>query len=141
MLKIKEIGKLNGEPKYYINCDEKIESKDKIHSKLVERDTEELFCCDTNVSGVYSFGCKQLTNGVFHDAGYVWSSRPGCINGEFGMQLVEAVINGVGYWYIDINTLKPLVEEFTGKNYMIEKYYYSYDKDETEPVYRLVEVG
>lgn len=139
MLKIDHIGSLNGSPRYYITCDEKISENAKIHSKLVENNTEELFCCDTNVPGIYSFGCKQLTDGVFHGKGYVWSSRPGCINGQFGTKLVEAVINGAGYWYIDIEVLKPLVEDFTGISYDIQEYHAFYDKNNEEPTYKLVE--
>jgi hypothetical protein len=138
MLKLERIGTINGSPEYYISCDEKIENRVKIHSRLVEKETEELFCYSTNVEGVYSFGCKQLTNGVFHEAGYIWSSRPGCINGEFGTKLVEATINGVGYWYIDIEVLKPLVEAFTNELYEIEQYHACYDKDKKEPIYRLI---
>lgn len=140
MLKIKEIGSFNGSPRYYVNCDEKIEVVEKIHSKLVDNDREELFCESTNVEGVYYFGCKQLFDSYDHKAGYVWSSCPGCINGAFGTQLVEAVIDGVGYWYIDINILKSLVEEFTGKQYKIEKHFWSYDKNQEEPCYKLVEI-
>lgn len=139
MLKLERIVSINGEPRYYISCDEKIESGEKIHSKLVERGTEELFCENTNIPGIYSFGAKQLTDGIYHGAGYVWSSRAGCINGEFSMQLYnDCVVNGAGYWYVDINILKPLVEEFTGTKYLIEKYYPFYDKGHEEPNYRLV---
>lgn len=139
MLKLERIASINGSPRYYLSCDEKIESGEKIHTKLVERDTEELFCKSTNVPGVYSFGCKQLTDGVFHGAGYVWSSRAGCINGEFDMQLYDdCVIDNAAYWHVDINVLKALVEEYTGNTYKVEKYYPSYDKDSKEPNYRLI---
>lgn len=139
MLKLERIASINGSPRYYLSCDEKIESGEKIHTKLVERDTEELFCKSTNVPGVYSFGCKQLTDGVYHGAGYVWSSRAGCINGEFGMQLYDdCVIGSAAYWHVDINVLKALVEEYTGNTYKVEKYYPSYDKDGKEPNYRLI---
>lgn len=140
MLKLERIDSINGSPRYYIFCDEKIEVGEKIHSKLVECNTEELFCKSTNVPGVYSFGAEQLTDGVFHGAGYVWSSRAGCINGQFGMQLYDhCVINGSGFWYADINIIKTLVEEYTGKEYTIEQYYNFYDKNKEEPVYRLIE--
>lgn len=140
MLKLERIGSINGSPRYYISCDEKIESQEKIYSKVVEHGTEELFCMNTNIPGVYSFGCKQLTDGVYHGAGYVWSSRAGCVNGQFGLQLYDdCVINGAGYWHVDINVLKSLVEAFTGKIYKIEKYHPFYDKDNSEPNYRLIE--
>ena len=140
MLKIDKVATINGSPRYYISCDEKIEHLEKIHSKLVERETEELFCESTNVDGIYYFGCKQLKEGNGHGAGYVWSSRAGCINGQFGTQLYDdCVINGVGYWHADINLIKTLMEEYTGKKYRIEQYYNFYDKDKEEPVYRLVE--
>lgn len=140
MLKIDKVASINGSPRYHIFCDEKIEHKEKIHSKLVERDTEELFCESTTVDGIYYFGCKQLRERNGHGAGYVWSSRAGCINGQFGTQLYDdCVINGVGYWHADINLIKTLMEEYTGKKYRIEQYYNSYDKNKEEPVYKLVE--
>lgn len=141
MLKIKEIATINGSLRYYISCDEKIEAVEKIHSKLVERETEELFCESTNVDGIYYFGCKQLREGNGHGAGYVWSSRVGCINGQFGLQLYDdCVINDVGGWHADINLLKTLMEDYTGMKYTVEQYYPGYDKDKEEPNYKLVEV-
>ena len=140
MLTVDRIGCLNGADLYYLSCGEPIQKKDKIYSKLVKNNTSELFCYDTTVPGIYSFGCKQLTDGVYHEAGYVWSSRSGCINGQFGMQLIEVVINGV-YRNIDINVLKPLVEEYSNKEYDIQKFYFGFDKDKEEPYYKLVEKG
>lgn len=138
MLKIDRIDKINGEPAYWLSCDEEIKSDVKIHSALVEGDKEELFCKSTNVEGIYKYGAKQLTNGVFHDAGYIWSSRTGCINGQFGTMLTEVVVNGASV-AIDINVLKDLTEKFTGKTFIIEQYYPFYDKNKEEPNYRLVE--
>lgn len=141
MLKIKDITYPNGSPRFHISCDEKIVVKEKIHSKLVERDTEELFCESTNVPGVYHFGCMQLTASYDHGPGYVWSSRAGCINGQFGTQLYDdCVVDGASYWKLDIQTLKPLVEEFTGKKYIVEQYYTRYDENKEEPLYKFVEV-
>jgi hypothetical protein len=137
MLKLTRISEFNGEPKYFITSSEKIKENGKIYSAVIG--DEELFCNDTNVEGIYSFGCRQLTDGVFHGKGYVWSSRPGCINGEFGTKLIEANINGAGYWYIDIEVLKPLVEAYTGLSYDIQEYHAFYDKDFKEPIYKLVE--
>jgi hypothetical protein len=133
-----KITKISGDT-YYITSDEKIESTEIIESKVVEDGKEELYYKGTNVPGVFTFGCKQLTDGVYHKAGYVWSSRTGVINGEFNTRLVYAVICGCGYWSIDVDTLKDLVEEYTGKKYSIEKYYNFYDHGEPEPNYRLVE--
>lgn len=141
MLKIDKVVTINGSPRYYISCDEKIVVKEKIHFRLVESCTEELFCETTNVPNVYHFGCKQLVDDWNHSAGYVWSSRAGCINGQFGLQLYDdCVINDVGCWHVDINLLKTLMEEYTGKKYAVEQYYPSYDKDKEEPNYKLVEV-
>lgn len=137
MLKLESIGTLNGRPRYYISCDEKIIGGRKIHSAIVENGKEELFCCETSVAGIYTFGCKQLTDGVYHKAGYVWSSRPGCINGQFGTKLVEAVINGAGFWYIDVNVLKPLVEDFVGSALEVVEYDKTTDADIKELVYKL----
>lgn len=140
MLRIEKIVQLNGRSRYFIKCDEVIKEKEKVHSKLVEHSTEELFCQNTNIPGVYYFGCRQLIDRASHSAGYVWSSRAGCINGQFDTQLIEdIVINGTAYWSIDINVLKRLVEDFTGKQYIIQKYYPSYGNKEEEPNYRLIE--
>ena len=139
MLKLERIANINGSPRYYISCDDKIVVKEKIHSKLVERNTEELFCETTNIDGLYHFGCKQLKDSYDHGAGYIWSSRAGCINGQFGTQLYDdCVVDGVGYWHLDMNTLKSLVEEFTGEKYNIEQYYNRWDNEKEEPLYRLV---
>lgn len=140
MLKLEKISNINGCPRYYISCDEKIVIKEKIHSKLVQRDTHELFCENTNVDGLYHFGCKQLVASYDHGPGYVWSSRAGCINGQFGMKLYdECIINGVFGWHLDMNTLKSLVEEFTGKEYDIQQHIIPWDRKDDEPTYRLVE--
>lgn len=139
MLKLEKISYVNGNPVYFISCDEKILNCGKVHSAIIKDNDEEMFCKNTNVTGVYSFGVKQLVDGMYHEAGYIWSSRPGCINGRFNMQLVDAVINGSSRWAVDINTLKPLVEAFTNKLYTIEKYYNFYDKRHEEPCYKLVE--
>jgi len=130
MLKIKQI--INGT--YYLTCDKKIQAKDKIYSASVENNTMELFCEDTDVEGVYCFGATQLTDGLYHKAGYTWSSRPSCINGQFGMQLVDVIIDSCAYFAVDIHILKTLVEEHTGKKYYIEQY-----GSAEEPCYRLVE--
>lgn len=142
MLKIKKMYKLNGNMRYELISDEEVKVKEKIHSKIVDTGEGELFCESTNIEGVYHFGCKQLKNSYDHGAGYVWSSRAGCINGQFGTQLYDDTsVNGFWGWHLDVNVLKPLVEEFTGKEYKIEKVYSSYDKENEEPRYKLVEVG
>ena len=141
MLKIVKMFELNGDMRYELTCDEGIEIKEKIYSKLVNGGRSELFCESTNVEGVYHFGSKQLTDSYDHEAGYIWSSRAGCINGQFGTQLYDDTsVNGWWGWHLDVNILKPLVEEFTGKEYRIEQFYASYDKEKEEPRYRLVEV-
>lgn len=141
MLKIEKIAIINGSPRYYISCDEKLVEGERIHSRVVDGGDGELFCSKTNVPDIYYFGCKQLEDDYDHKAGYIWSSRAGCINGQFGTQLYDdCVINGVGYWHADINLIKTLVEEYNGKKYRIEQYYNFYDKNKEEPVYRLVEV-
>lgn len=139
MLKLDQIIEIHGKPKYYISCDTKIDCKDIIYSKFVDKGSGELFCENTNVEGIYHYGYKQLIDTYDHVAGYIWSSRAGSINGEFGTQLFDdCIINGVGYLKIDINTLKSLVEEYTKDKYNIEQYYASYDHKKEEPLYRLV---
>ena len=141
MLKVTNMYKLNSDVRYELTCDEKVEIKEKIYSKLVDNGRSELFCESTNIEGVYHFGCKQLTDSYDHKAGYIWSSRAGCINGQFGTQLYDDTsVNNSWIYHLDINILKPLVEEFTGKKYRIEQFYSSYDKEKEEPRYKLVEV-
>lgn len=141
MLKVTKMYNLNGDMRYELKCDEEVEVKEKIHSKIVDGGKSELFCESTNVEGVYHFGCKQLTDSYDHKAGYVWSSRAGCINGQFGTQLCGDIsVNGYWIYHLDVNVLKPLVEEFTGKKYKIEQVYSFYDKEKEEPRYKLVEV-
>lgn len=38
---------------------------------------------------MYSYGAKQLTNGVHHEAGYIWSSRVSVVNQVLGTNLIE----------------------------------------------------
>ena len=141
MLKVTNVYNLNGDVRYVLECDEEVEIKEKIYSKIVDNGRSELFCESTNVEGVYHFGCKQLKDSYDHGAGYVWSSRAGCINGQFGTQLYDDTsVNGRWGLHLDVNILKPLVEEFTGKKYKIEVFYSSYDKEKEEPRYKLVEV-
>lgn len=125
---------------YYLSCDEHIEKQDVLYSAIVEYGKEELFCGRTTVEGVYYYGCKQLFDTWAHAAGYIWSSRASCINGQFGTQLVEVIINGSSTWAIDINILKDLVVQYTGKDFYIEEYYSLYDKGKEEPHYRLKEI-
>lgn len=139
MLKVIKMFELNGDMRYELRSDEEIKVTEKIHSKIVDNGTSELFCESTNVPGVYNFGCKQLNDRYDHKAGYVWSSRASCINREFDTQLCDNTsVNGSWIWNLDINVLKTLVEEFTGKEYRIEKFYSSYDEDHREPKYKLV---
>ena len=135
MLKINSI---SGD-RYYISSDVPVQKKDKIFSAVVDRGTRELFCGDTNIDGVSYYGCKQLGADYDHGVGYVWSSRSSCINGQFGTQLTEVILNGTALWSMDINALKELVSKYTGKEYYIEKFYYPFDKNKEEPYYRLIE--
>ena len=141
MLKVTNMYNLNGDVRYELKSDEEVKVKEKIYSKIVDEGKSELFCESTNVEGVYKFGCKQLTDRYDHKAGYVWSSRAGCINSHFGTQLYDDTsVNGGWGLYLDVNILKPLVEEFTGKKYKIEMFFPYYDKEKEEPRYKLVEV-
>lgn len=139
MLQIQSILKFSATPTYNIKCNEKITIIDKIHSVIIDNNSE-LFCESTTVEGVYHIGCKQLKDNCFKKAGYVWSSRPGCINAQFNTQLVDVVINNSACWVMDINLLKTLVEEYTGKQHNIEKYCNAYYENITEPNYKLVQI-
>ena len=64
MLKIDKVATINGSPRYYISSDEQIEHLEKMHSKLVERETEELFCESTNVDGIYDKDPKKHEDAI-----------------------------------------------------------------------------
>lgn len=86
---------------------------DIVESILVEHGTEEMFYKKTNIEGIYTFGCKQLTDSWDHKAGYIWSSRASCINAVLATNFVGCIYNNT-YCAIDADVAKPLVEEFYG---------------------------
>lgn len=86
---------------------------DVVESKVVENGTEEMFYKKTSIEGIYTFGCKQLTDSWDHKAGYVWSTRASCVNDTFGTNFVGCIYNST-YCAIDADIAKPMVEEFYG---------------------------
>ena len=86
---------------------------DIVESKIVEDGTEEMFYKKTNIEGIYTFGCKQLTDSWDHKAGYIWSSRSSCVNETFGTNFIDCSFNST-YCAIDADIALPLVEAYYG---------------------------
>ena len=119
--------------------DEKVTVSDVCLSTIIEEEQEEAFVKKTSIEGVYSYGLKQLKDGIEHKAGYVWASRCGVMNMLFGTKLLEVSINGRCYG-MDIDVFKALLEEQTGDKYEVQQYYQPYDKKHEEPNYQLIKV-
>lgn len=100
--------------KIYLSYPEKINNGE-YHSKVVDNGKYELFYTDTSVAGVVNYGCKQLTDGTYHSAGYVWASSPSCINKEWGSKYIEAVINSACYG-IDVDVASAILQNWLQTN-------------------------
>lgn len=105
-------------------------------------DEEFLFIKETNIKGIYSFGMEQLKDSYDHKAGYIWSSRASVMNKEFGTALTEVVLkykdgSTDGRFSMDVYYLKPLMEDYLGKELWIKEYKTFND----EPIFRFEEVG
>lgn len=112
----------------------KIENKEVIHSVI--DDGYECYVRETSEPGVYTYGAIQLRDSYDHKAGYTWSSRCSVMNGLFGTQLTEVSINSSSY-AMDINVLKTLLEEHTGKKFKVTN---GKCWEEDEISYRLEEI-
>lgn len=118
--------------KIYLQCSEKIERTER-HKKIVDDGKYELFYDDTNVAGVINYGCIQLEDGIYHRKGYVWSSRPGCVNKEWGTKYIEAVIDHCCY-AIDADVASSILEEWLlinkGEGYKVAPKFVSEDNED-----------
>jgi hypothetical protein len=99
-----------------------------------------LFVKDTNVSGVYYFGCEQLKDDYMHKAGYIWSSRAGVINDAFDMALKEVCINNNACYSMDVYYLKPLLEEYFGKKITVREFVKHNSDGSKETTFKFEEV-
>lgn len=64
-----------------------------VKSRIFEKDTSEgeLFINNTNIEGLVTYGLIQKVADAYHDAGYIWSSRPAVMNKNFGLKLIDVV--------------------------------------------------
>ena len=79
-----------------LHSDEKIDYTGEIvMSKEVKDGSDRglLFVKATTNPKVFTYGLKQIGNGIYHGDGYVWSSRVGCLNIEFDEDFVEVYID------------------------------------------------
>lgn len=66
---------------------------------------------------IYSYGAKQLTNGVHHGAGYIWSSRASEVNQVLGTNLIEVKVPVPGCSALlqtvamDVDTLREILPQ------------------------------
>lgn len=100
-----------------------------------------LFVKESNVKGIYSFGAEQLKDSYDHSAGYVWSSRASVMNKEFGTTLTEVVLKHAGCgtdgrFSMDVYYLKPLMEDYLGKDLYVREY----KTFDDEPIFKFEEV-
>ena len=106
MLQFKFLG-YNREP--YFSTEEKIEYLNEITlSKEVDGGT--LYVKKTSMDGVFTYGLRSNRDYMGHGAGYVWSSRVGCLNLEFGTDFVEVVINNACFCMSATDLIKYLPE-------------------------------
>lgn len=93
-----------------------------------------LFAKETSMKDVFTYGDIQLKDDYDHNAGYVWSSRVGCLNKQFGTRFIEVSINN-GIYAMDIDKVKEIVEEQTGDKYNIVE---ELKFEDNEPYYSLM---
>lgn len=99
---------------YFTNDNEDIKRVQR-YSKLVDNDEYEMFYETTEIEGVISYGCKQLFDDREHDAGYVWASRPSCVNKEWGTKYLHAYVDNRAYG-IDSEVAINLIEKWLKDN-------------------------
>lgn len=90
-----------------------------IMSKEVKDGLEKglLFVKTTSNPKVFTYGFKQIGDGIFHGDGYVWSSRVGCLNNTFGQDFVEVWIDNNATFCMHKDDLQELLPE----DYTLEK--------------------
>ena len=137
MLKFKEVTR----HRVYFDTDETIKDNyydESLKFVLTHEDGEyKLFTKETSMKDLFTYGAIQLKDGYSqwdHKAGYVWASRVGCLNKQFGTQFIEVNVGSRGY-AMDVNLVKKLVEEQTGDKYSIVE---DICFDDKEPYYNLV---
>lgn len=93
-----------------VKSDEKVAPNRQKEVHGMSNENSHLFVCETNIPSVYNFGAMNLKPDNFgHDAGYVWSSRVGVLNKEFGTDFVEVYVNNYAGYCMSVNDLKRLM--------------------------------
>ena len=115
-----------------LESDEEIKStNNKVLTKLV--DDGLLYVRETTHPEIFSYGLVQLEDGIYHKAGYVWSSRVGVLNIMFDEEFVEVNIGHCAGYCMrksDVEKLLPENIELT-KKIMFEDdevYFYPIEK-------------
>lgn len=127
----------NGTP-YFVG-EEGLKIGDVVLEKEVKDGT--YFVRKTNIEGIFKYGFRQNKEDAFgNPAGYVWLSRAGVMNKEFGVALIEVVYSKNNSHCptacsMDLAHLEPLLE---GTEYMID---WTPHEDDTDVVYRIVKRG
>lgn len=98
--------------------------------KLMKNDTYELFYKKTNIPGLYDYGYKQLIDTWDHKAGYVWASRPSCLNSVFGTRFITCLV-GCQVFALDVEVLEELLKSWPEPYEIIE------ERDDDEISYEL----
>ena len=122
--------------KVYLDADEGLDeygrigyTKDKLFSQADE--DGELFVMATAHPAFVRYGYKQNKADYHgHSAGYIWSSRPGCLNQAFGTDYVECIVGSDGTMAIKASVLETILPE--------EYYLCKYTDDRGEITYRIM---
>lgn len=77
--------------------------------------------------GICRYGATQLFATRDDPYGYTWTSRPSSMNKNFGTKLCHVLFVDKGYFAIDSEKLKPMVEEFLGEKVEIKTKETKYD--------------
>lgn len=120
----------------YIVGEEDLKTEEIVLKKEVKDGT--YFVRKTNIEGIFNYGFEQSeADYLGNPAGYVWSSRAGVMNKEFGIALVEVVYKKDNSHCpkacsMDLAHLEPLLE---GTDYKID---WTPHEDDTDVVYKIV---
>lgn len=106
--------------------------------EITEHGVKNLVFLKEIAPNVYTYGVKQLTDGVHHKAGYVWSSRASAVNKVLNTDLIEVCIPCRGYSTLLTTVAIPVacLQKILPEGYKIIKN--RPWRDDTEEVYWIV---